>query len=103
MNDESLHPETGGRVLLELEDDVAAYVTYRVTYYLPRGGLHRAVARLDFATGRAVVEPAEPPGPPPWLVGTVGPFLRQLWTQRRGEQSPRWPRRVLRWRAPKGS
>lgn len=103
MSDESLHPETGGRVLLELEDEAAAYVRYRVTYFLPGGVRHRSDARLDFATGRAVVAEEQPEGVPSWLSSSVGPFLRQLWTQRRGSSSPRWPRRVLRWRAPKGS
>ena len=103
MSDESLHPATGGRVLLELEDDSAAHVRYRVIFYLPDGVLHRAEARLDYATGRAQLDGPEPGGAPEWLVATVAPFLRQLWTQRRGEQSPRWPRRVLRWRAPKRS
>ncbi|MEM1418380.1 MAG: hypothetical protein AAGH15_26030 [Myxococcota bacterium] len=101
MPDESLHPETGGRVLLELADEVAAYVSYRVTLYLPDGVLHRSEVRLDFATGRPSLDAFEPPNPPAWLVESVGPFLRQLWTQRRGPNAPRWPRRVLRWRAPR--
>ncbi len=95
MDEASLHPQAGGRVLLELEEAGEAAVRYRVTLFTPDARFEgRAI--LDPQAGQSVCEGLE--GAPAWLVAQVRPFLRQLWTARRGGAGPRWPRRVLRWR-----
>lgn len=93
--DESLHPESGGRVLLELEGADEAQVRYRVTLFTT-DARYEGHARVELAGGESVVEGLGEA--PAWLVAQVRPFLRQLWTARRGGEGPRWPRRVLRWR-----
>ncbi len=93
--DESLHPESGGRVLLELETVDEAFVRYRVTLFTPSGHFDGR-ARVELSGGQSLVEGLD--RAPGWLVGQVRPFLRQLWTARRDGEGPRWPRRVLRWR-----
>ena len=93
--DSSLHPEHGGRVLLELDEVGDAAVRYRVTLYTPDARFE-GWAALETASGETTHGGLN--DAPAWLVAQLRPFLRQLWTGRRGGSGPRWPRRVLRWR-----
>ncbi len=96
MNEQPTH---GIRVRFDLQrgsDDVA---TYDVTVYEPdhRFGL---VASLDSASGHVSLAPAgeKTPG---WVAACVMPFAKQILSARRGGGAGVWPRRVLRWRAPR--
>ncbi|HJK93694.1 MAG TPA: hypothetical protein RMH85_35950 [Polyangiaceae bacterium LLY-WYZ-15_(1-7)] len=93
----TLHPEHGGRVLLELATKDAEGARYRVTLFTPEARFE-GEARVEAASGAAEVPPLE--GAPSWLVGYVQPLLRQLWVGQK-KAPGRWPRRVMRWRAPK--
>lgn len=92
------NPRHGGRVLLEREEVRDHEVRYRVTLFSPNaewrsaGTIHVDDGRIEL--GAFDAEEA----PPEWLVEGARAFLRTVWSGRRGEADPRWPRRVLRWR-----
>ncbi|MFW5875562.1 MAG: hypothetical protein ACOCXM_02375 [Myxococcota bacterium] len=92
-----LHPQHGGRVLLELEGGEAAGVLYRVGLYVPEASWH---GRAELADGDFRLGEWDGDGEPPeWLVKAAYAFLRSLYNARRGPDAPPWPRRLLRWRA----
>lgn len=94
-------PVAGGRILLELEgtDPRATSARYRVTLF-EAAREHVSAAVLDAASGECVLEEFGSDAPA-WMVEAARAFLRSTLKARRDEPDEPWPRRLLRWRAPK--
>jgi hypothetical protein len=93
-------PDHGGRILLSrasVDEDGASYrvelATSDATF---EGGLHIA------ARDGAVSLDAFHPDPPAWLLAQVAPLARTLFRGRREDPALPWPRRLHRWRGPRG-
>ncbi|MAQ14740.1 MAG: hypothetical protein CMN30_08080 [Sandaracinus sp.] len=95
MSDD-LHPESGTRLLFELRDDAPAYADYAVTAHMAGTVSHAGSGRVTLGTETVELELPEAPD---WVVTLAQRFLRQIAAGQRGEETPRWPRRLLRWRA----
>jgi hypothetical protein len=93
-----MHPRTGGRVILELDDAAGDPVRYRAVLYTPDVVFH-GVATV---TREGVVDlggwDADPPA---WLVDLARKFLRTEWRARQVPDPEPWPARISRWRAEK--
>ena len=95
-----LHPEHGARVLFELEDDRAPGARYAVSLFLPEGELHCGNGQVEH--GSEKVELLGAAEAPEWVRTLVLRLLRQIAAGQRSRQPPRWPRRIMRWRATPG-
>lgn len=94
-----LHPQQGGRVLLERTGLRSDEITYRVALYDPTRAWE-AMATIDLAEGQVALGDWSGEGEPPaWLRDAAYGFLRSLLNSRRRPDAPPWPRRLLRWRA----
>ncbi len=85
-------PKRGGRIRLELVETDGARATYTVALLL-----EDETFETQATTGPEVVV-GELDGAPEWLVAHVRPLLRQAASR---AKDGRWPRRLMRWRAPR--
>jgi hypothetical protein len=99
------HPDHGGRVRLELREEMEQGALYAVTLFTP-AGRWEATARVELTAAAAVPQcgewTAEDPSSgaaPPWLARYASSMLAVLQRDHRAAQGSRWPRRILRWRA----
>jgi len=99
------HPDHGGRVRLELREEMEHAALYAVTLFTP-AGRWATTAKVDLAPEAAVPQcgewTAEDPssGPAPaWLARYASSMLAVLQRDHRAAPGSRWPRRILRWRA----
>ncbi len=69
---------------------------YEVRLELP-GGEVRGALFVAAADGAVRVDPL-PEDVPVWVVSSIAPLARTLWTTRRREDVGDWPRRLHRWR-----
>ena len=90
-----LHPETGVRVRLDLRRTREDGATYGVTLFFT-DSLTEGSAEIP-AAGPSEIAGLE--DAPDYAKMAAKAFLRQ--TQSAHRTAGRWPRRVLRWRAPK--
>jgi hypothetical protein len=86
--------QAGGAVVLELVDESAQLVRYRIELE-HAGTRHATVAHVALADGAVSFDDFSPPDPPPWLLEYARQFLRSAWRKR--AEAP-WPRRISRWR-----
>ncbi len=94
-------PTGGGRVLLTRGAVSEDAVVYDVALNGP-DGTWLGTSSIDIATGQLELGPFTGTGEAPgWLVESARTFLRTVWSQRKKENPPVWPRSVRRWRAPK--
>ena len=91
-----LHPESGARLLFELETSDPQAATYALSALMPEGVTHRGSGKVSAGTEQVAVEGLEEA--PDWVRTLAQRFLRQIAAGQRGVATPRWPRRVLRWR-----
>jgi len=94
-------PQAGGRVVLTRDSVDEAAVNYVVGLHAPAQSW-QSKASIRIADGDVTFESFDGEGEPPaWLVDMARAFLRTVWAGRQKESSPKWPRRLRRWRAPK--
>ena len=93
-----MHPDHGGRVVLERELVDERVVRYLVALYTPVA-VWRAPVEIARADGKVTFGAWEPVAPPAWLVETAQAFARAEWSARRGPDAEPWPARINRWRA----
>ncbi len=95
-------PSKGGRVVLTRKAVREDEVVYEVRLHAPEG-TWQGDATIIIADGAiALPDFGGDAQAPPWLVDMARAFLRTVWSARRKEDPPRWPRRLRRWRAAKG-
>lgn len=92
-----MHPRTGGRVILELDEAGAERVRFHALVYTP-DTLFRGTASVALADGQVEVGGWDR-APPTWLVEHARKFLRTEWRARQGAGAAPWPARISRWRA----
>lgn len=103
------HPDHGGRVRLELREEMEHGALYAVTLFTP-AGRWVATAKVELPPEAAVprcsewIAEQEPSSSaaPAWLARYAASMLAVLQRDHRAAPSSRWPRRVLRWRAERG-
>lgn len=93
---DQLHPETGARLLFELAEAGPEDARYTVAALMPEGVRHEGEGRVTLGTEQ--VELGGIDGAPEWVQTLAQRFLRQIAAGQRKRSTPRWPRRVLRWR-----
>lgn len=88
-------------MLLEREAVGHTEVRYRVTLYDPRRQW-RSAAVVSLGDGAIAFGAWAGEGPPPdWLIEGAAAFLRTLVRAHKRDPDQGWPRRLLRWRAPR--
>jgi len=98
-------PDHGGRVRLELREELEHGALYAVTLFTA-AGRWESVARVELAGDATapqcgawtVADGASGPAPT-WLARFASSMLAVLQRDHREAPGARWPRRVLRWRA----
>lgn len=92
-----LHPESGARVLLERVSDDGESAHYRVTLFFSDSKIEGKARVRRGGTSEVELESE----PPEWAAKITQAFLRQASVQRSPGGTPRWPRRLMRWRPQK--
>lgn len=99
------HPDHGGRVRLELREEMEQGALYAVTLFTP-AGRWAAITRVDLTPDAAVpqcsewtAEDEKSGAAPAWLARYASSMLAVLQRDHRAAPGSRWPRRILRWRA----
>jgi hypothetical protein len=93
---EQLHPESGARLLFELDEAAGGDARYAIAALLPDAVRHDGSGQV--ALGTELVEVSGLDEAPDWVRTLAARFLRQIAAGQRKRSEPRWPRRVLRWR-----
>ncbi len=93
---EQLHPESGARLLFELREAEGGDAAYAIAALLPGDERHDGLGQLALGTEQVELTGLEEA--PDWVRTLAQRFLRQIAAGQRKRSTPRWPRRVLRWR-----
>jgi hypothetical protein len=92
-----MRPDTGARIILDLDRQDASVVVY-AAWLLRPDAEWRGSASMALADGRVSFGAWDAGEPPAWLVALAQAFLRTEWRARREADPAPWPRRINRWR-----
>jgi hypothetical protein len=92
-----MRPDTGARIILDLDRQDASVVVY-AAWLLRPDAEWRGSASMALADGKVSFGAWDAGEPPAWLVALAQAFLRTEWRARREADPPPWPRRINRWR-----